>query len=103
MKELEQDYSVRVENMVPLEGEYDGWTIEDGDFYSNEGKTVIMPYLLNDNKQIFKMDDGRFVLEIEKVLDCEIRDACAELIEDMNPNDLTKRVRRMKRLDDLGI
>jgi hypothetical protein len=28
MKELEQDYSVRVENMVPLEGEYDGWTIE---------------------------------------------------------------------------
>jgi hypothetical protein len=24
-----------------------------------------MPYLLNDNKQIFKMDDGRFVLEIE--------------------------------------
>jgi hypothetical protein len=65
MKELEQDYSVRVENMVPLEGEYDGWTIEDGDFYSNEGETVIMPYLLNDNKQIFKMDDGRFVLEIE--------------------------------------
>ena len=43
------------------------------------------------------------VMEIEKVLDCEIRDSCAELIEDMNPNDLSKRARRMKRLDDLGI
>ena len=42
-------------------------------------------------------------MEIEKVLDCEIRDACAELIDVMNPNDLTKRVRRMKRLDELGI
>ena len=24
-----------------------------------------MQYLLNDNKQIFKMDDGRYVLEVE--------------------------------------
>ena len=49
------------------------------------------------------LDIVEMIMEIEKVLDCEIRDACAELIEDMNPNDLTKRVRRMKRLDDLGI
>lgn len=43
------------------------------------------------------------IMEIEKVLNCEIRDVCAELIEEMNPNDLSKRVRRLKRLDDLGI
>jgi hypothetical protein len=65
-RSLEQNYSVRVENMLPIEeGEYDEWTIEDGNFDSNDGKTVIMQYLLNDNKQIFKMDDGRYVLEVE--------------------------------------
>ena len=65
-RSLEQNYSVRVENMLPIEeGEYDEWTIEDGSFDSNDGKTVIMQYLLNDNKQIFKMDDGRYVLEVE--------------------------------------
>ena len=49
------------------------------------------------------LDIVEMIMEIEKVLNCEIRDACVELIEEMNPNDLTKRVRRMKRLDDLGI
>ena len=49
------------------------------------------------------LDIVEMIMEIEKVLNCEIRDACAELIDSMNPNDLTKRVRRMKRLDDLGI
>ncbi len=43
------------------------------------------------------------IMEIEKVLNCEIRDSCAELIEEMNPNDLSKRARRLKRLDELGI
>ena len=49
------------------------------------------------------LDIVEMIMEIEKRLDCEIRDSCAELIDVMNPNDLTKRVRRMKRLDDLGI
>lgn len=43
------------------------------------------------------------IMEIEKILDCEIRDSCAELIDVMNPNDLTRRARRQKRLDELGI
>lgn len=43
------------------------------------------------------------IMEIEKVLKCEIRDSCAELIEDMNPNNLSKCARRLKKLDDLGI
>ncbi len=63
---LEWNYSVRVENMLPIEEvENDEWAIEDGSFAANDGKTVIMQYLLNDNKQIFKMDDGRYVLEVE--------------------------------------
>lgn len=49
------------------------------------------------------LDIVEMIMEIEKALDCEIRDSCAELIDAMNPNDLTKRVRRQKRLDDLGI
>ena len=49
------------------------------------------------------LDIIEMIMDIEKALDCEIRDECVEFIEDMNPNDLTKRVRRMKRLDDLGI
>ena len=49
------------------------------------------------------LDIVEMIMEIEKVLNCEIRDACAELIDSMNPNDLTKRVRRLKRLDELGI
>jgi len=51
------------------------------------------------------LDIVEMIMEIEKVLDCEIRDVCAgaELIYAMNPNDLTKRVRRLKRLDELGI
>ena len=69
MEELELDYNVRVDNMVHIEGQYEkfGWIIEKGDFYSDEGKIVVMSYLLNKSKrqQIFKMDDGRFVLETE--------------------------------------
>lgn len=49
------------------------------------------------------LDIIEMIMEIEKALDCEIRDECVEFIEDMNPNDLTKRARRQKRLDDLGI
>ena len=49
------------------------------------------------------LDIIEMIMEIEKALDCEIRDECVDFIEDMNPNDLTKRVRRQKRLDDLGI
>ena len=49
------------------------------------------------------LDIIEMIMDIEKALDCEIRDECVEFIEDMNPNLLTKRVRRQKRLDDLGI
>ena len=49
------------------------------------------------------LDVIEMIMEIEKILNCEIRDECVESIGEMNPNDLTKCVRRQKRLDDLGI
>ncbi len=49
------------------------------------------------------LDIVEMIMEIEKVLDCQIYDNCVEMIELMNPNDLTKRIRRNKKLNDLGI
>ena len=56
------------------------------------------------------LDIVEMIMEIEKVLDCQIYDGentrvkhCVEMIELMNPNDLTKRIRRNKKLNDLGI
>ena len=68
MIELDVDYDMTVENMVPLTDKYIGWSNEEGEFYLlGDAKLVKMPYLLNDagDKQIFKMKDGRFVLEVE--------------------------------------
>ena len=50
-----------------------------------------------------ELDIIEMIMEMEKALDCDIRDECCELIELMNPNDLTRRVRRQKKLDELGI
>lgn len=49
------------------------------------------------------LDIVTMIMEIELYLKCDIRDECSELIELMNPNDLTRRARRQKRLDELGI
>lgn len=49
------------------------------------------------------LDIVEMIMEIEKVLDYQIYDNCVEMIELMNPNDLTKRIRRNKKLNDLGI
>ena len=43
------------------------------------------------------------MMDLEKKLDCEITDACCELVEEMNPNDLLIWKRRQRKLDDLGI
>lgn len=67
MLELDLEYDMTVDNMVPLTGEYKGWTNEEGEFYSPEEDVIKMNYLLNDDctRQIFQMKDGRFVLEVE--------------------------------------
>ena len=67
MIELDSDYDMTVDNMVPLTGEYKGWTNHEGEFYSPEEDVIKMNYLLNNdcNRHIFQMKDSRFVLEVE--------------------------------------
>ena len=86
MLELDLDYDMTVDNMVPLTGEYKGWTNEEGEFYLlSDEKLVKMPYLLNCNKQIFQMKDGRFVLEVENIESDEFE---AEYFYSYDINDL---------------
>lgn len=49
------------------------------------------------------LDIVETMMELEKQLDCEITDACCEMVEEMNPNDLLIWKRRQRKLDDLGI
>ena len=46
MIELDSDYDMTVDNMVPLTGEYKGWTNHEGEFYSPEEDVIKMNYLL---------------------------------------------------------
>lgn len=88
MLELDLDYDMTVDNMVPLTGEYKGWTNEEGEFYLlSDEKLVKMPYLLNCNKQIFQMKDGRFVLEVENIESDEFE---VEYFYSYDINDLLK-------------
>jgi len=43
------------------------------------------------------------MMDLENRLGCEIADACCEMVEEMNPNDLLIWKRRQRKLDDLGI
>jgi hypothetical protein len=68
MIELDADYDMTVDNMESLTDKYNGWSNKEGEFYLiSDDKFIKMPCLLNDagDKQIFKMKDGRFVLEVE--------------------------------------
>jgi len=68
MIELDSDYDMTVDNMVPLTDKYTGWSNKEGEFFSpSDDDFIKMSCLLNDtcDKQIFKMKDGRFVLEVE--------------------------------------
>jgi hypothetical protein len=66
MKELDFDYDLTVDNMVPITTEYNGWENTEGEFYSiNKSGFVKMPLLSKDGKQIFQMKDGCYIIEIE--------------------------------------
>ena len=49
------------------------------------------------------LDIIEVIMELEKIMDCEITDALAELVSIGSPNDLLLSVTRQRRLDDLGI
>jgi len=68
MKELSNDYEVTVTNMVPLTkaDEANGFKLSTSDFFNIEEDTMnCMDILQKDNLQIFKMKDGKFIIEIE--------------------------------------
>ena len=49
------------------------------------------------------LDIIEVIMELEKIMDCEITDALAELVSIGNPNDLLLSVARQRKLDELGI
>jgi acyl carrier protein len=49
------------------------------------------------------LDIIEVIMELEKIMDCEITDDLADLVSISNPNDLLLSVTRQRKLDDLGI
>ena len=87
MKRLEEDYRVIVDNMVPATDLPNNreFIIDTATFYSfKDGKYVNMNVLTNeDDKQIFSMKDGRFVVEIENMDDGSVEYYYSEDINDL--------------------
>jgi len=74
-KELSNRYDMSVENMLDISRTDSGeFVITEGEFYSNDPKIkkpIKKKILTCDNKQIFAMVDGKFILEIEDDGICE--------------------------------
>ena len=87
MKRLEEDYEVIVDNMVPAQDLPDNreFIVDTATFLSiKNGNSVSMNVLTNeDDKQIFAMKDGRFVLEIENFDDGSVEYYYSEDINDL--------------------
>jgi len=74
VKELPDDYDITVDNMIGMSAEHvtDDFKIHHGIFYSmNDGKDKSMNVLKHESpegviKQIFQMNDGKFILEVEE-------------------------------------
>lgn len=71
MKQLDDDYDVIVDKMIPIPtdviDEASEFVIDNASFHSFiHNKIVTMQILTNDDdKQIFAMNDGTFILEVE--------------------------------------
>ena len=93
MKELEDDYDISVVNIVSMtkENEQECFKLETSSFFNINTDGIEERDILrstNSNRQIFKMNDGKFVLEIEGNMDED-----GEVIEyfySENLEDLTK-------------
>lgn len=90
MKRLEEDYNVIVDNMVPVQNLQNlpnnrEFIVDTATFYSiSTSKPVSMNVLTNeDDKQIFAMQDGRFVLEVENFDDGSVEYYYSEDINDL--------------------
>ena len=65
MRELDDNYEISVDDMVPMTYGIGDWEVYEGEFMNRSGDMVDMKYLSNSNKSIFFMKDGLFILEIE--------------------------------------
>ena len=63
-KELSDDYDISGNNMLDIENDISCFKVKNSEFYVPKGK-VNRKILTFDNKQIFQMNDGIFILEVE--------------------------------------
>ena len=68
-KELDDNYDISVENMLDMTQEIGGFKLSEEEFSNKKSKLVKKNILRNEeeNKQIFSMKDGLFILEVEDV------------------------------------
>lgn len=80
--ELSPDYDISVDKMLNMtkDQEIGGFELTESEFYGKKGK-VKMNILVRDNEQIFSMNDGIFILEVED-------DDMVEYFYSTNINDL---------------
>jgi len=64
-KELSEDYEISATNMLDIEKEISYFKIENSEFFIYPKGKLNRKILKHDNKQIFQMKDGIFILEVE--------------------------------------
>lgn len=71
MRNLDEDfdmYDISVDNMVPMSKEHEcaPFTLLETSFFNQKGEDTNMPILSDScEQQIFRMKDGKFILEID--------------------------------------
>lgn len=66
MEKLNDNYDLSAKNMLNITDEYvhGKWKISSSKFYTEDG-TINIKVLVTSDRQIFQMNDGKFILEIE--------------------------------------
>lgn len=62
---LNINYDICVENMNDINEEVGNFKLEKATFFNKKGQEENKTVLVFDNKQIYSMKDGKFVLEVE--------------------------------------
>ena len=82
-KELSDDYDISGSNMLDIESDISYFKVKDSEFFIYPKGKVNKKILAFDNKQIFKMNDGIFILEVEDVQDGTVEYFYSEDIYDL--------------------
>jgi hypothetical protein len=81
-KELSDDYDISGLNMLDIEIGINNFKVKDSEFFVPKGK-VNRKILVFDNMQIFKMNDGIFILEVEDYQESTVEYFYSEDIYDL--------------------